>query len=312
MNAGPRIDHDESEMGRNLMDRHEVRARLHAELARGRALLGVGAGSGISAKFAERGGADLILVYNSGKFRMDGLSSNAGLLALGDANQIVMEMGTRAVLPAVDNTPVVAGVNGTDATRLMPQFLRGVQAAGFSGVINFPSHGIIDGRWRQSLEETGFGYNREIAMLRCASELGLFCMAYVFDPDEATAMAEAGVDVVVAHMGLTAGGDIGAKSTAPSLDDAAERISAIAEAATHARAEIIVLCHGGPLSAPKDVAYVLERSTAQGFVGASSYERLAIEDPLQATVEEFKAIDALASAPPGNGSELDECQALKE
>lgn len=272
------------------MERQALRSKLQEEIDSGRSLLGVGAGTGISAKFAERGGADLILVYNSGKFRMAGLSSNAGLLALGDANEIVMEMGTREILPAVEDTPVIAGINGSDPTRVMVRFLSQVRSAGFSGVINFPSHGIIDGRWRQSLEETGFGYDREIAMIATASDLDLFCMAYVFDPDEATAMAEAGADIVVAHMGLTVGGDNGAKSTAPSLDVAAERIAAIGEAARRVKPEIIVLGHGGPLSGPTDVGYVLARAGAVGFVGASSYERLAVEGPLQTTVTDFKSI----------------------
>jgi predicted TIM-barrel enzyme len=265
--------------------------RLLAEVAAGRPIVGSGAGIGLSAKFAEAGGADLILIYNSGRFRMAGHGSNAGLLAIGDANAIVMEMGEREVLPVVTDTPVIAGINGTDPTRRMSNLLRAVAAAGFAGVINFPSHGIIDGRWRESLELTGFGYDREVAMIAEAHRQDLFTMAYVFTPDESTSMAEAGVDVVVAHMGLTVGGSIGAPTEfAIALDDAVDRIEAIADAARRVRSDVLVVCHGGPIATPADASYVLAASSAVGFIGASSVERLPVETALRETVADFKAV----------------------
>lgn len=272
-----------------MYSREQVLERLRAEVAAGRPVVGAGAGTGISAKFAERGGADLILIYNSGRFRMAGHGSNAGLLALGDANAIVLEMGEREVLPVVQHTPVIAGVNGTDPTRVMPRFLATLRDAGFSGVINFPSHGIIDGRWRESLEATGFGYDREVDMIHAASRLDLFTMAYVFTPDEARLMAEAGADVVVAHMGLTVGGSIGAgTSFARSLDECVHLIDEIAEAARKVRDEVLVVSHGGPIASPADVGHVLARTRTVGFVGASSIERLPVEEPIRAIVAEFK------------------------
>ena len=253
--------------------------------------MGAGAGTGISAKFEERGGADLILVYNSGRYRMAGHGSLAGLLAIGDANAVVIEMGEREILPVVQNTPVIAGVNGTDPTRLMRRFLRQVEETGFSGVINFPSHGVIDGKWRQSLEETGFGYDREVAMLATAAELGLFTMAYVFNDDDARSVTEVGVDVVVAHMGLTVGGTIGAAaSSSLTLDEAATLTEQIADAARSVREDIIVLCHGGPLETPDEVAYVVQRTSVVGFIGASSMERVPIERPLEDVTRSFKEI----------------------
>ena len=271
--------------------RGDVLTRLQAEIDAGRPLVGSGAGIGLSAKFAEAGGADLILIYNSGRFRMAGHGSNAGLLAIGDANAIVMEMGEREVLPVVTDTPVIAGINGTDPTRRMSALLRDATRLGFAGVINFPSHGIIDGRWRQSLEMTGFGYDREVAMIAEAHRQDLFTMAYVFTPEESVAMTEAGVDVIVAHMGLTVGGSIGAPTDfAIALDEAVERIEAIAAAARDLRADILVVCHGGPIATPADVEYVLGKSTVVGFIGASSVERLPVEIALQETVAGFKAV----------------------
>jgi predicted TIM-barrel enzyme len=272
-------------------DAEEVRARLDAVVASGRAVIGSGAGTGLSAKAAALGGADLILVYNSGRFRMAGHGSNAGTLPLGDANEIVMEMGTREILPVVSDVPVIAGVNGTDPTRVMPLFLEQIKAAGFSGVINFPTMGIIDGRWRQSLEETGFSYAREVAMIGQAAELGLFTMAYTFTGEEARAMAAVGVDVVVAHLGTTVGGTIGADpENTPSLDDAAERTEAMALAARAERPEVIVLTHGGPIATPDDVREVLARTSAQGFVGASTMERVPVEQAISRTLRDFKAV----------------------
>ena len=271
--------------------RGDVLTRLQAEIDAGRPVVGSGAGIGLSAKFAEAGGADLILIYNSGRFRMAGHGSNAGLLAIGDANAIVMEMGEREVLPVVTDTPVIAGINGTDPTRRMSTLLRDATRLGFAGVINFPSHGIIDGRWRQSLEMTGFGYDREVAMIAEAHRQDLFTMAYVFTPAESVAMTEAGVDVIVAHMGLTVGGSIGAPTDfAIALDEAVERIEAIAAAARDLRADILVVCHGGPIATPADVEYVLGKSTVVGFIGASSVERLPVEIALQETVAGFKAV----------------------
>ncbi|WP_255953268.1 phosphoenolpyruvate hydrolase family protein [Streptomyces odontomachi] len=272
-----------------MYTRAQVLKRLRAQVGAGHPLVGAGAGSGISAKYAERGGADLILVYNSGKFRMAGHGSNAGLLAIGDANAIVLEMGERDVLPVVRETPVIAGVNGTDPTRVMPIFLARVADTGFSGVINFPSHGLLDGRWRQSLEATGFGYDREVEMIRTAHRRDLFTLSYSFTPDEARAMADAGADVVVAHMGLTTGGEIGAQgSWAKSLDQCAVLINEIAEAARAVNPEVMVVCHGGPLETPADVRAVLAETDVQGFIGASTMERLPVETAIEGAVRGFK------------------------
>jgi predicted TIM-barrel enzyme len=273
-----------------MYSRDDVLGRLRTEIAAGRPVLGAGAGTGISAKFAERGGADLILIYNSGRYRMGGHGSNAGLIAIGDANAIVLEMGEREVLPVVEDTPVIAGVNGTDPTRVMGRFLETLQRAGFSGVINFPSHGIIDGRWRESLEATGFGYDREVAMIAEAHRQGLFTMAYVFTPEESRWMAEAGADVIVAHMGLTVGGSIGAGSSfARSLEECVTLIEDIAEAARKVNDEVLVVSHGGPIATPEDAAYVLERTSTVGFIGASSIERLPVEEPIREIVADFKS-----------------------
>jgi predicted TIM-barrel enzyme len=274
-----------------VFSREDVLHRLRGCLSRNELIVGAGAGTGISAKFEERGGADLILVYNSGRYRMAGHGSLAGLLAIGDANAVVIEMGEREILPVVRTTPVVAGVNGTDPTRVMRRFLQQVEQTGFSGVINFPSHGVIDGKWRQSLEETGFGYDREVAMLETAAALGLFTMAYVFNAADAEAMTNAGVDVIVAHMGLTVGGPIGAASSSSmTLDEAVALTEDIAGAARAEREDVIVLCHGGPLETPDDVAYVVQRTSAVGFIGASSMERVPIERPLEEITRSFKEI----------------------
>ena len=274
-----------------MYTREDVLARLKATLADGKPIIGSGAGTGISAKFAEVGGADLILIYNSGKFRMAGHGSNAGLLAIGDANGIVVEMGEREVLPVVKHTPVIAGVNGTDPTRLMPQFLDQLVRMGFSGVINFPSHGIIDGNWRTSLEATGFGYDREVEMIRVAHERDIFTLSYSFTPADAEAMARAGVDVVVAHMGLTTGGSIGAgASYTKSLEECAALTKSIKEAARSINDEILVVTHGGPLENPEDAAFVMETAGVHGFIGASTMERLPVETAISETVAGFKNI----------------------
>jgi len=271
--------------------RDEVVARLRWQTAAGRAIVGAGAGTGISAKFIERGGADLIIVYNSGRFRMAGHSSMCGLLALGDANQIVMEMGEREVLPVVRDTPVIAGVNGTDPTRRMSTLLLDIQAAGFSGVNNFPTVGLFDGRIRQELEASGMGFEREVEMIGTAHDLGLFTVVYVFTPDEAKAMAAVGADAVIAHMGLTVGGSNGMDSDgAFTLDAACARVQAVGEAALGENPQVIVLCHGGPITTPADAAHVLAHTKAVGFVGASSMERLPVEVALTDTTAEFKNI----------------------
>ena len=271
-----------------MYSRSEVMDRLRGRLAGNRPIIGAGAGTGISAKFAERGGADLILIYNSGRYRMNGYGSNAGLLPIGDANAIVMDMGERDVLPVVRDTPVIAGVNGTDPTRLMPVFLDKIVAAGFSGVINFPSHGFIDGQYRQSLEETGFGYDKEVDMIRMAREKDIFTLAYCYDIDAVGEMTRAGVDVVVAHMGLTTGGSIGATGDyTKSLDDCVALTGEMMSLARSIRSDVIVLTHGGPIETPQDADSVMSATGAQGFIGASTMERLPTEIAIEQTVRGF-------------------------
>jgi predicted TIM-barrel enzyme len=269
----------------------EARERLRATLAGGGVIIGAGAGTGLSAKCAQEGGADLIIIYNSGRYRMAGRGSLAGLLPYGDANAIVMEMA-REVLPVARRTPVLAGVCGTDPFRLMDRFLRELCDAGFAGVQNFPTVGLIDGTFRANLEETGMGYALEVDMIREASSLGLLTAPYVFDPDQARAMAAAGADVLVPHMGLTTKGTIGAR-TAKTLDQCVDEIQAMRDAAAAENADAIVLCHGGPLAEPEDARYVLERTEGvAGFFGASSIERLPAEVALTETVRRFKALAA--------------------
>jgi predicted TIM-barrel enzyme len=271
------------------MTRQEALARLRAQIEHGRPIIGAGAGTGLSAKSAEAGGCDLIIIYNSGRYRMAGRGSLAGLMPYGDANAIVVEMAAE-VLPVVKETPVLAGVCGTDPFRLMPVFLRQLKELGFSGVQNFPTVGLMDGTYRQGLEETGMGYGLEVEMIRAASELDLLTSPYVFTPDDARAMAEAGADVLVPHMGLTTGGAIGA-TTAKTLDESVELIQAMRDAAVEVNPEVIVLCHGGPIAEPEDAAYVLERTTGiVGFFGASSMERLPTEVAMTENMKRFKAI----------------------
>lgn len=268
----------------------QVLDQLRGQIAQSRAIVGAGAGTGISAKLIERGGADLVIIYNSGRFRMAGHSSMCGLLPLGDANAIVMDMGEREVLPVVRNVPVLAGVNGTDPTRDMGNFLDRVIEAGFSGVNNFPTVGLFDGRIREELEASGLGFEREVEMIRLASEKGLFTAVYVFTPGQAKAMVATGADAVIAHMGLTVGGSIGmAVDGAFTLDDSCARVQAIGKAALRENPEVIVLCHGGPIATPEDAQYVMQRTNAVGFVGASSMERLPVEEALMRTTEAFKA-----------------------
>ena len=271
------------------MTRAEALARLRAQVDAGKPIIGAGAGTGLSAKCAEAGGADLIIIYNSGRYRMAGRGSLAGLMPYGDANSIVLEMG-QEVLPVVRDTPVLAGVCGTDPFRLMPQFLRGVAAAGFAGVQNFPTVGLIDGTFRANLEETGMGYGLEVDMIRAASALGLLTAPYVFAPDDAVAMTEAGADVLVPHMGLTTKGTIGAQ-TAKTLDQCVAEIQAMRDAAVRVRGDVIVLCHGGPLAEPDDARYVLDRTEGVvGFFGASSMERLPTEVAMTENMRRFKAL----------------------
>ena len=267
----------------------EARAKLRATLDGGGVIIGAGAGTGLSAKCAEAGGTDLIIIYNSGRYRMAGRGSLAGLLPYGDANAIVMEMG-QEVLPIVRDTPVLAGVCGTDPFRLMPVFLRQVLEAGFAGVQNFPTVGLIDGTFRANLEETGMGYGLEVEMIREAVALGLLTAPYVFDPGSARAMAEAGADVLVPHMGLTTKGSIGAQ-TAKTLDQCVEEIQAMRDAAIAENPGVIVLCHGGPLAEPEDAQYVLDRTEGiVGFFGASSMERLPTEVAMTENMRRFKAL----------------------
>ncbi len=269
--------------------RSEILDRFRDMVRRRVPIVGGGAGTGLSAKCEEAGGIDLIVIYNSGRYRMAGRGSAAGLLAYGNANEIVVEMA-REVLPVVKHTPVLAGVNGTDPFMLLPQFLMELKALGFSGVQNFPTVGLFDGRMRRSFEETGMGYGLEVDMIRAARALDLLTTPYVFDPDEARAMTEAGADIIVAHMGVTTGGAIGATS-AMSLADCVPLIDAIAEAALAVRPDTIVLCHGGPIAMPDDAAFILrECRSCHGFYGASSMERLPVEIALTEQTRKFKAI----------------------
>jgi predicted TIM-barrel enzyme len=273
----------------------EARANLRATFDSGGVIIGAGAGTGLSAKCAEAGGADLIIIYNSGRYRMAGRGSLAGLMPYGDANAIVMEMAGE-VLPVVSDTPVLAGVCGTDPFRLMPNFLRQVRDAGFAGVQNFPTVGLIDGTFRANLEETGMGYDLEVGMIGVAASLGLLTAPYVFDPASAEAMTRAGADVLVPHMGLTTKGTIGAQ-TALTLDQCVERIRAMRDAAVAVNADVIVLCHGGPLAEPEDAQYVLERTEGVvGFFGASSMERLPTEVAMTENMRRFKSIAIEESA----------------
>jgi predicted TIM-barrel enzyme len=274
-----------------IYSRDDVLRRLRTEISQGRPIVGAGAGTGISAKFAEEGGADLIIIYNSGRFRMAGHGSLAGLLAYGDANAIVKEMGEREVLPVVRDVPVIAGVMGTDPLRRMEHLLSELDALGFSGINNFTTVGLIDGRFRMELERTGMGFAKEVEMIRAAHERGFFTCVYVFNPDEAAAMAQVGADAVIAHVGLTVGGSIGlSDDDALSLDKAPAVVQAIADAAKRIKRDVLVLCHGGPIATPEDAAYVLSRCDAQGFVGASSMERLPVETAIATTTRAFKSI----------------------
>jgi predicted TIM-barrel enzyme len=269
--------------------RKTILEKFHGMIAAGVPIVGGGAGTGISAKAEEAGGIDLIIIYNSGRYRMAGRGSAAGLLAYGNANEIVKDMALE-VLPVVKKTPVLAGVNGTDPFVLMPRFLAELKAMGFSGVQNFPTIGLFDGRMRQSFEETGMGYGLEVEMIATAHGLDLLTTPYVFNEREAIDMAVAGADIVVAHMGVTTGGTIGATS-GKSLDNCVDEIKAIAKAARSVREDVIVICHGGPISMPDDARYILEHCPGcHGFYGASSMERLPAEAAIRKQTEDFKAL----------------------
>lgn len=267
--------------------RDELRSRFQQMVRERRPIVGGGAGTGLSAKCEEAGGIDLIVIYNSGRYRMAGRGSLSGLLAYGNANDVVMEMA-KEVLPVVHKTPVLAGINGTDPFCVFDAFLNEIAAVGFSGVQNFPTVGLIDGVFRQNLEETGMSYALEVEMIRLAHEKDFLTTPYVFDPQQAQAMARAGADIIVAHMGLTAGGTIGAETTL-TLDVCVQRINAIAQAALDVRSDVIVLCHGGPIAEPADAVWVLGKARhCHGFYGASSMERLPTEEGITRRVQDFK------------------------
>lgn len=281
--------------------RKGVLARLRKTLGDGHPIIAAGAGIGLSAKFAERGGADLVIIYNSGRYRMTGYSSLCGYLPIGDANGIVKEMGEREVLPVTRDTPVIAGVFAADPTREMSHFLRELIDLGFSGVINFPSIAWLEGELRAGLESSGLGFQREVDMIRAAGEAGLFTLAYVFTPEEAVAMARAGVDVVVAHMGNTVGGSVGQPQVI-ALEAAAALTQAIADAARGEKADVIALCHGGPIALVEDFAFILAKTDIDGFVGASSMERLPVELAIEGTTRAFKGLARRSPAGSNAGS----------
>jgi predicted TIM-barrel enzyme len=271
------------------IERKELLERFRGMIARKEPIIGGGAGTGLSARCEEAGGIDLIIIYNSGRYRMAGRGSLAGVLAYGNANEIVMEMA-HEVLPVVKRTPVLAGVNGTDPFLLVDHFLDELKAVGFSGIQNFPTVGLIDGVFRKNLEETGMGYGLEVDLIAKAHEKDMLTTPYVFNADEATAMTKAGADIIVAHLGLTTGGNIGA-GTALKLEDCPALIDAWAESARKVRKDVIVLCHGGPISSPQDAAYILKEVPGiHGFYGASSMERLPVETALTEQTRAFKAI----------------------
>jgi predicted TIM-barrel enzyme len=274
----------------NPYTRQEVRERLRATLAQNKAIIAAGAGTGISAKFIEKGGADLIIIYNSGRFRMAGHGSTAGLMAYGDANAVAMEIGEFEVLPVVEEIPVICGVHGSDPRRRIWHHLLKVKEMGFSGINNFPTHSIVDGQFRQVLEETGMGFDKEVEMVRIASKMDLFSIVYVAKPEEARQMAEAGADAIIAHVGTTVGGSIGVVAASCTMDDAIARTQQIIEAARAVNPDLFFLTHGGPVNTPEDVRQVLDATEAHGFVGASSLERMGVEASLTELTRRFKAL----------------------
>lgn len=272
-----------------LFPRKEILERLRAKVAAGKPIVGGGAGTGISAKMSEEGGIDLLVIYNSGRFRMGGRGSLAGMMPYGDANAIVMDMA-REVLPIVSHTPVLAGVCGTDPFRIMTLFLRDVDAAGFSGVQNFPTVCLIEGSFRTGLEETGMGFGREVDMIRTAHEMGLLTTPYCANDEEAKAMASAGADILIPHMGLTTKGTIGA-TTSVTLEQSVKRVQSMCDAAKRINQDILVLCHGGPIAEPDDAQYILDHTQGVvGFYGASSMERLPVEPAIRNRVREFGSL----------------------
>ena len=274
----------------NPYTRTEVLERLNNTLSRGESIIVAGAGCGISAKFIEKGGADMIIIYASGRFRMAGAGSIAGMMAYGDANAIAMDIGEYEVLPVVNEIPVICGIHASDPRRRMWHWLEQVKAMGFSGINNFPTHTIIDGQFGQSLEETNMGVQKEIDTVALARKMDIFTITYVATPEEAQKMAAAGADAVIAHVGCTVGGSIGVSDASIGLDQAAEATQAICEAAHSVRKDVMVLSHGGPILTPADAAYINERTDTVGFVGASSIERMAVEESITDLTREFKAI----------------------
>lgn len=274
----------------NPYTRTEVIERLRDTMGRGESILAAGAGTGISAKFIEKGGADLVIIYNSGRYRMMGHGSIAGMMGYGDANGVAMEIGEYEVLPVVNEIPVICGVHCTDPRRRMWHWLQQVKNMGFSGMNNFPTHSIIDGGFRQQLEETGMGTDKEVETVALARKMDIFTIVYVASPEEAKAMAEAGADAIIAHVGCTVGGSIGVSDAAMTLEQAAVATQAIIDAGKSVRDDVIYLSHGGPIATPTDAAFINEKTDAVGFVGASSLERMAVEESLTNLTKEFKAI----------------------
>jgi predicted TIM-barrel enzyme len=274
----------------NPYTREEVIERFNDTLSKGQAIIVAGAGSGISAKFIEKGGADLIIIYNSGRFRMMGHGSTAGLMAYGDANAIAMELGEYEVLPVVNEIPVICGVHATDPRRRMWHWLGKVKDMGFSGVNNFPTHSIIDGHFRGTLEETGMSVQKEVEMIGLARKMEMFSIVYVGSPEEAAAMARSGADAIIAHVGCTVGGSIGVTNAVVSWEDTIKRTQDIIDAAKTVRDDIFFLCHGGPINTPEDADRVIQATDCVGFVGASSLERMAVEESLTNITRQFKSI----------------------
>jgi predicted TIM-barrel enzyme len=272
----------------NPYTRQEVRDRLRNTLAQKKAIIAAGAGTGISAKFIEKGGADLLIIYNSGRFRMSGHGSTAGLMAYGDANAVAMEIGEFEVLPVVEEIPVICGVHGSDPRRRMWHHLLKVKEMGFSGVNNFPTHSIVDGHLRQVLEETGMGFDKEVEMVRIANKMDLFSIVYVASPEEARQMAKAGADAIISHVGTTVGGSIGVIGASCSMDEAIVRTNEIVAAAKAVNPDLFFLAHGGPINTPEDVRIILDKADVHGFVGASSLERMGVEESLTNLTREFK------------------------
>jgi len=274
----------------NPYTRTEVIARLRDTMSKGKPIIAAGAGTGISAKFIERGGADLVIVYNSGRFRMAGHGSTAGMMAYGDANAVAMEIGEYEVLPVVEEIPVICGVHATDPRRRMWHWLGKVKDMGFSGINNFPTHTIIDGKFRQILEETGMSVKKEFETVALARKMEMFTIVYVGSPEESRAMAEAGADVIIAHVGTTVGGSIGVTNATMTLPEAAKITQGIIDAAKSVRKDLIFLSHGGPINTPEDAAFINEHTDTDGFVGASSLERMAVEQSLTDLTQRFKQI----------------------